>query len=61
MASLGYEELRDKLTKGKRRGNWWKLNRREKGLYLAAMAYTKPKKKELVNGIVVEKLLAIIE
>lgn len=61
MAPLGYEELRDKRKKGMRKGNWWKLNRRERGLYLAAMAYTKPKEMELVNGTVLEKLLAIIE
>jgi hypothetical protein len=66
MAPLSYEELLDKLKKGMRRGNWWKLNRRERGLYLAAMAYTKPKKKgekvrDILSRMVVEKLLAIIE
>ncbi|MDI6810875.1 MAG: hypothetical protein QMD80_04255 [archaeon] len=57
---LTYEELLDKLKKGIRKGNLRKLNRREKGLYRAAMAYTKAKKK-IVNKLVVEKLLALIE
>ncbi|MGB2841037.1 MAG: hypothetical protein WBC40_00930 [Halobacteriota archaeon] len=45
MASLGYAELREKFKKGMRNGNWRKLNRKEKALFRAAMAYTKLRKK----------------
>jgi len=66
MASLGYAELREKFKKGLRNGNWRKLNRKEKALYRAAMAYTKLRKKgemamDIVNGMIVEKLLGLIE
>ncbi len=67
MISLSYAELLDKLKKGMRRGNWRKLSRKEKALYRAAMAYTKPKKwkmemtRDIVNGMIVDKLLALIE
>ena len=57
---ITFEELLNSLKKGTRKGNRRKLSRREKGLYHAAMAYTKAKKK-IVNGIVVEKLSALIE
>ena len=55
-----FKELLNILKKGIRKGNWRKLSRREKALYRAAMAYAKAKKK-IVNGIVVEKLSALIE
>jgi hypothetical protein len=63
---LGYEELCEKFKKGLRRGNWKKLNRREKALYRAAMAYTKSKRwgetvKDIVSRTIVEKLVAVIE
>ncbi|MBA7512281.1 hypothetical protein ES705_04285 [subsurface metagenome] len=66
MASLGYAELREKFKKGLRNGNWRKLNRKEKALYRAAMAYTKLRKKggmamDIVNGMIVEKLSILIE
>ena len=65
-ASLGYAELREKFKKGLRNGNWRKLNRKEKALYRAAMAYTKLRKKgemamDIVNRMIVEKLLGLIE
>ena len=55
---VSYEELLDKLKKGTRKGNWRKLSRKEKGLYRAAVAYMKPRKKgemarDIVNKIVV--------
>ena len=64
--ALSYEKLLDKLKKGTRKGNWKKLNRREKALYRAAMAYTKSKRwgemaRDIVNRMIVEKLLALIE
>ena len=63
---ITYDELRDKLRKGMRKGNWKKLSRLEKALYRAAMAYTKPKgwgkmARDIVNRMIVEKLLALIE
>ena len=63
---LSYKELLEKLKKGTRKGNWKKLNRREKALYRAAMAYTKSKRwgkkvRDIVNRMVVEKLLALID
>ena len=67
MASLNYAELRNIFKKGLRKGNWRKLNRKEKALYRAAMAYTKPKKNkagmamDIVNEMIVEKLLGLIE
>ncbi len=66
MASLSYEELLDNLKKGMRKGNWRRLNRKEKALYRAAMAYTKPKNsgkmvRDIVNKMIVEKLLALIK
>ena len=74
MASLSYAELRDMFIKGKRRGNWRWLTRKEKALYRAAMAYTRPSTRksknknkvematrDIVNGILVEKLLGFIE
>ncbi len=65
-ASLSYAELREKFKKGLRNGNWRKLNRKEKALYRAAMAYTKLRKKgemamDIVNRMLVEKLLGLIE
>jgi hypothetical protein len=57
----------DKLKKGMRKGNWRKLNWKEKALYRAAMAYTRPKKRkmkmarDIVNEMIVEKLLGLIE
>ncbi|MGB2729054.1 MAG: hypothetical protein WBD09_11430 [Halobacteriota archaeon] len=66
MASLGYAELREKFKKGLRNGNWRKLNRKEKALFRAAMAYTKLRKKgemamDIVNRMLVEKLLGLVE
>ena len=62
---ITYEELLNNLKKGTRKGNWKKLNRREKALYRAAMAYTKSKRwgekvRDIVNRMVVEKLQALI-
>jgi hypothetical protein len=68
MVSLSYEELRDKLKKGIRKGNWRKLTRTEKALYRAAMAYTRPNARikgktarDIVNDLIVKKLLALIK
>ncbi|MBN1762027.1 MAG: hypothetical protein JW878_02955 [Methanomicrobia archaeon] len=73
---LTYELLRENLKKGKRRGNWRKLNRMEKALYRATMAYIRPKKRRAaINGLireterrrgvtnraVVAKLMALVE
>ncbi|RZN33958.1 MAG: hypothetical protein EFT35_10030 [Methanophagales archaeon ANME-1-THS] len=68
MVALGYGDLRAHFKKGLRNGNWRWLSRDEKALYRAALAYTKPvpvprqrKLGEIVNRMVVDKLLALIE
>ena len=73
---LTYELLRENLKKGQRRGNWRTLNRLEKALYRAAMAYIRPNdRRAMVNGLiarierrraltnrtVVAKLIALVE
>ena len=64
--ALSYQALRDQLTKGIRNRNWIKLSHKEKALYRAALAYSKPKKKlemgrDIVNRVVVDKLVELIE
>ena len=60
-ASLSYEELREKFKKGLRNGNWRKLNRMQKSLYMTAMGYARVTKKVIVNEMIVEKLSSLIE
>jgi len=62
--ALSYQALRDQLTKGVRNRNWIKLSQKEKALYRAAMAYSKPKKlemgRDIVNRVVADKLCELI-
>ena len=58
--AFSYADLRNYRSKGWRNRNWQGLTRREKGLYMAAMWYAKGKG-EIVNGLVVGKLMSIVE
>jgi hypothetical protein len=63
---ITFGELLNNLKKGVRKGNWRKLNWRQRTLYRTAMEYTRPKKKgesgrEIVGKMLLEKLLALIE
>jgi len=57
---LTYKELITSLKKGQRTGNWRKLRFIDKALYRAAMGYAKYGR-SIVNGMLVEKLLGLIE
>jgi len=61
VAGLSYEELREKFKKGLRNGNWRKLNRMQKSLYMAAMEYARVTRKVIVNGMLMEKLSPLIQ
>ncbi|HDS44913.1 MAG TPA: hypothetical protein ENN68_02255 [Methanomicrobia archaeon] len=51
MTIVTYKMLRDKLRKGRIRGNWRVLNSNEKALYRVALAYTKPIRRRVeING-----------
>jgi len=51
MTVVTHKMLRDKLRKGRIRGNWRVLDSNEKALYNASLAYTKPLKRWVViNG-----------
>jgi len=57
---LTYKELITSLKKGLRNGNWRKLRFLDKALYRAAIGYAK-RGRSIVNGMLVEKLLGLIE
>lgn len=57
---MSYVELNTIFRKGLRNGNWKKLKFMDKALYRAAMWYAKHGR-SIVGGLVVEKLLEIIE
>ena len=57
---LTYKELITNFKKGQRNGNWRKLRFLDKALYRAAMWYAK-RGRSIVNGMLVEKLLELIE
>ncbi|HDS44982.1 MAG TPA: hypothetical protein ENN68_02605 [Methanomicrobia archaeon] len=76
MTVVTHKMLRDKLRKGRIRGNWRVLDENEKALYRVALAYTKPKRRTArVNGrrqeieigrtivqtLLVQKLLELFE
>jgi len=51
MTVVTHKMLRDKLRKGRIRGNWRLLDSNEKALYRVSLAYTKPKwRTARVNG-----------
>jgi len=58
-ATITYEELFTGFKKGLRNGNWRKLRFMDKALYRAAMWYAK--RRCIVNGELMEKLLGFIE
>jgi hypothetical protein len=58
--SLRYEDLIKSFRKGLRNSNWKRLSRMQQGFYRAAMWYAKRTGK-IVNGMMVEKLSALIE
>jgi len=45
MAVITYKMLKDKLQKGRIRGNWRMLSGKEKALLNVSLAYTKPKRR----------------
>ena len=57
---LTYKELLTNFKKGLRNGNWRKLRFLDKALYRAAIGYAKHSG-SIVNGLLVEKLLGLIE
>lgn len=57
---LTYNELLTNSKKGLRNGNWRKLRFLDKALYRAAMGYARYGR-STVNGMLVEKLLGLIE
>jgi len=57
---LTYKELFTSLKKGLRNSNWRKLRFFDKALYRAAIEYAK-RGRSIVNGMLVEKLLELIE
>jgi hypothetical protein len=51
MAVVTHAMLREKLRKGRIRGNWRVLSGKEQALYRVSLAYTKPvKRKVLIDG-----------
>ena len=54
------EDLFTSFKKGRRNGNWKKLNRLDKALYRASLWYTKHLG-GIVNAVLVEKLLWLVE
>ena len=51
MTVVTHKMLRDKLRKGRIRGNWRVLSVNEKALFNASLAYTKPlKRRVVING-----------
>jgi hypothetical protein len=54
------EALFASFKKGRRNGNWRKLNRLDKALYRASLWYTK-RLGGIVNGKLVEKLLVLVK
>ena len=57
---LTYEKLLTSFRKGLRNGNWRKLRRVEKALFMAALWYSRVQGK-IVNEMVVGKLSALME
>ena len=57
---ITYKELFTNFKKGLRNGNWRKLRFLDKALYRAAMGYARYGR-SIVNGMLVEKLLGLIE
>jgi hypothetical protein len=57
---LTYNELLTNSKKGLRNGNWRKQRLLDKALYRAAMGYARYGR-STVNGMLVEKLLGLIE
>ena len=58
--AITYAALIGGSRKGMRNGNWRKLRFLDKALYRAAMWYAK-RGRSIVNGLLVEKLLWVIE
>jgi len=58
--AISYAALLGSSRKGVRNGNWRKLRFMDKALYRAAMWYAK-RGRSIVNGLLVEKLLVLIE
>ena len=61
MSAITCEELSTSLRKGRRNGNWKRLNRLQKALYRAALWYAKYRGSIIVNGELVEKLSRLVE
>ena len=57
---IAYEELFTNFKKGSRTGNWRKRRFLDKALYRAARGYARYGR-SIVNGMLVEKLLGLIE
>ena len=60
MTGITYEELLARFKKGRRNGNWRKLNFLDKTLFRASLWYAKHRG-SIVNTSLVEKLSALIE
>ena len=58
--AITYAELNATFRKGLRNGNWRKLRFLDKALFRAAMGCAK-RGRSIVNGLLVEKLLGLIE
>jgi hypothetical protein len=55
-----YKELHTNFRKGLRNGNWRKLRRLEKALYMASLWYSRVKR-AIINDILVRKLSVLVE
>nr|QNO52166.1 hypothetical protein MDNCFBIC_00037 [Methanosarcinales archaeon ANME-1 ERB6] len=58
--AITYADLNATFRKGLRNGNWRKLKFLDKALFRAAMGFAKGGK-SIVNGLLVEKLLGLVE
>ena len=59
--AISYGDLQRYWRKGLRNGNWRKPNFLDKALFRAAMGYAKRGGRSIINGLLVEKLLGLIE
>ena len=55
-----YKELLRDFRKGLRNGNWRKLNRLEKALYMASLWYSRVRR-SVVNEMLVSKLSVLVD
>jgi hypothetical protein len=55
-----YKEIRTSFRKGQRNGNWRKLSRLEKALYMASLWYSRVQG-AIINEMLVSKLSTLIE